>query len=98
MRDMAAQIISPDEHWLLRGLPAEQLDPLLNVGHESRYVPGDVIFREGEPSDGLYLILAGTVQVSAMGGGGEGVLAVARPNEVLGEMGVLDGARRSGTA
>lgn len=95
---MTAQIIGPEQHWLLTGLPTEQLDPLLNAGHEARYLPGDVIFREGEPSDGLYLILAGTVQISAMGGGGEGLLAVARPNEALGEMGVLDGAPRSGTA
>lgn len=89
---------SASQHSLLSGLPEEHVEPLLSAGHEVRYTPGDIIFREGDESDGLYLILAGTIQISATGPSGEGVLAVVKPTEVLGEMGVLDGAPRSGTA
>lgn len=91
-------MIAPSEHWLLKTLPQDDVDLLLNSGHEARYTPGEVIFREGDASDGVYLILAGVIHVTAMGAPGEGVLAMAKPNEVVGEMGVLDGAPRSGTA
>jgi CRP-like cAMP-binding protein len=92
-----AQIDARD-HWLISGIPEHIIRPLLEAGEEVRYVPGDVIFREGEPSDGLYLITAGTARVTVTGEGGETFLATVRANEVLGEMGVLDGEARSGTA
>ena len=91
-------VIAPHEHWLLAGTPAEQLQRLLAVGHETRYLPGEIIFREGQPSDGLYLVTAGSVRVTAAGSRGEAMLAVIKANEVLGEMGVLDGRPRSATA
>jgi len=90
--------LSPLEHWLLTGVPAEQLQAMLDAGHPVRYLAGDVIFREGDPADGLYLILAGSARVTAVGEGGETFLAIVRANEVLGELGVLDGQPRSGTA
>lgn len=91
-------VIQPPEHWLLAGTPAEESQALLAAGHETRYLPGEVIFREGEPSDGLYLVTAGSVRVTATGSRGEALLAVIKANEVLGEMGVLDGRPRSATA
>jgi CRP-like cAMP-binding protein len=90
--------IQARDHWLLTGIPADVIAPLLAAGQDSRYVPGDVIFREGEPSDGLYLVTAGSARVTVTGDTGETFLATVRANEVLGEMGVLDGEPRSGTA
>ena len=91
-------VIAPHEHWLLAGTPPDQLQPVVQAGHETRYLPGEVIFREGQPSDGLYLVTAGSVRVTATGSKGEAMLAVIKANEVLGEMGVLDGRPRSATA
>src|SRR2546430_266085 len=91
-------LLAPQHHWLLEGVPLDALQPLLAAGGESRYLPGDVIFREGDASEGLYLVLAGTVRVSATSSKGETVLSSAHQNEVVGEMGVLDGQRRSATA
>lgn len=91
-------VIAPHEHWLLAGTPAEQSQSLLAAGHQTRYLPGEIIFREGAPSDGVYLVTAGSVRVTATGSKGEALLAVIKANEILGEMGVLDGRPRSGTA
>ncbi len=90
--------INARDHWLLTGIPEEVVEPALRAGREARYVPGDIIFREGDPSDGLYLVTAGIARVTVTGEGGETFLATVRANEVLGEMGVLDGQPRSGTA
>jgi CRP-like cAMP-binding protein len=90
--------IDARDHWLLAGIPEDLTRPLLEAGEKVRYVPGDIIFREGEPSDGLYLITAGAARVTVTGESGETYLATVRANEVLGEMGVLDGEARSGTA
>ncbi len=90
--------IDARDHWLLAGIPEDVIGPLLTAGEEVRYLPGDVIFREGDPSDGLFLVTAGAARVTVTGEGGETYLATVRSNEVLGEMGVLDGEPRSGTA
>ncbi len=95
---MAESVLAPHDHWLFSGVGLDILRPALSAGHESRFLPGEVIFREGDEPDGLYLITAGAARVAASGEDGETFLAVVKMNEVLGEMGVLDGERRSGTA
>jgi CRP-like cAMP-binding protein len=86
------------DHWLLAGVPMPQLRPLLANAHQVRFLRGEVIFEEGDPPNGLYLIADGTVRVTAANERGEVLLATIGPNNVLGEMGVLDGEPRSGTA
>src|SRR6266540_4116271 len=85
-------------HWLLTGIPADEVLPMLRLGRELRALPGEVIFHEGDRSDGLYLVIAGSVRVSTAGESGEMLLAFIGPDDVLGEMGVLDGEPRSATA
>jgi CRP-like cAMP-binding protein len=85
-------------HWLLEGVPISDLQPLLGAAREMRLLADDVLFREGDETDGLYLITAGTIRISTTGDSGETLLATVTAGEVLGEMGVLDGQPRSGTA
>jgi CRP-like cAMP-binding protein len=85
-------------HWLLEGVPAHELQPLLGAAREMHLLAGDVLFREGDETDGLYLITSGMIRVSTTGEGGETLLATVPAGDVLGEMGVLDGQSRSGTA
>ncbi|MDA1090369.1 MAG: Crp/Fnr family transcriptional regulator [Proteobacteria bacterium] len=59
---------------------------------------GDVIFREGEPSDTAFEIVSGNVEISKRSDGGNFRLAVLSPGEMFGEMGVLDQGIRSATA
>lgn len=95
---MMDQIPSVWEHWLLTGLPNELVETAVNAGRSIRYAPGDFIFREGDVADGLYLTVAGNVSITAKGHHGETFLVLVRSNEVLGELSVLDGGPRSGTA
>jgi CRP-like cAMP-binding protein len=58
---------------------------------------GEVIVREGESDDHLYLVVSGGVAVVKASGGGsddEVTLNVIRPGEVVGELSFLDGATR----
>src|SRR5581483_4558193 len=89
--------LRPFDHWLFIGTPSDLLAPVAAQGREVPFAVGDVLFREGDPSDGLYIILSGSVRVSAADERGEIQVAIARRNEVVGEMGVLDGEPRSAT-
>ncbi len=85
-------------HSLFEGTPASVLAPLSALTRELHLSPGDVVFREGDPADGLYLLAAGTVLIAATRESGDTALAHVNKNELFGEMGVLDGEPRSGTA
>ncbi|RMG10716.1 MAG: cyclic nucleotide-binding domain-containing protein, partial [Deltaproteobacteria bacterium] len=52
---------------------------------------GEVVVREGEPSGGLYVVLAGEVAVTRGEGFEEVTLARLGPSEVFGEMSLLSG-------
>ena len=59
----------------------------------------DVIFRQDEPSDGMYVIRNGCVGIFLdYGGPGETKLNELRTQQIFGEMGLLDSAPRSATA
>lgn len=64
-----------------------------------RHKDGDVLFREGDPSDFACLILEGVVEVSRRGDGDDGkvVLGDANVGDLVGEMGVLENQPRSAT-
>ena len=62
------------------------------------YEPGDVLFREGDPADVMYVIQAGEIEIRRTMGDVERVLAVLPAGEFLGEMGILTGRPRSATA
>jgi len=63
------------------------------------YRAGDVIFREGEPSDAAYLIVSGRVRiVKGHETGSPRELAVVGAGEYVGEMGAIDDLPRSASA
>jgi signal transduction histidine kinase len=49
--------------FLFHGLSDEQLGELIAVGDEVRFETGDVLFREGEPADFWWVLLAGRVEL-----------------------------------
>ena len=72
-------------------------DPLFaRFGRE--YHAGDVLFREGESGDVMFVIQNGAVRITKQIGGDEKVLAVLGPGEFLGEMAILNGKPRTATA
>lgn len=63
-----------------------------------KYKDGDVIFREGDPSDIAFAIESGTVELTKAGDSQPVQLALLRKGEMFGEMGILDNSLRSATA
>ena len=79
----------------------EGLDPEL-VGHlaaAARPVGLDkdqILFFEGDDSDGFYAILEGAVRVSVVSDEGEErIIAILCDGEIVGELGLIDGSQRS---
>jgi CRP-like cAMP-binding protein len=61
------------------------------------YEDGEIIARQGEAADGLYVVQDGTVEIVAEDGAIEVVLRSAGRNEILGEMAIFGGGVRSAT-
>jgi len=81
------------------GLSDVAVGRLLAVSRPFAHEAGTALFREGDASDGLYIILSGQASVrTRMPGDDELSVTTLGPGELLGEMGLLDGARRSATA
>lgn len=84
---------------LFRDLDDQTLATLESGLRTRRLAPGETIFREGDPGDGLYAVLDGSVYLSIlMNQSHRSVLARVGEGEIFGEMAVLDGQPRSATA
>jgi CRP-like cAMP-binding protein len=83
---------------LFKELPEPGLEMLAERGRPKRFAKGEVIMRQGDPSDTLHVITRGTVSVERSQPGEEQlVLAELGISDVVGEMGLLDNAPRSAT-
>jgi CRP/FNR family transcriptional regulator, cyclic AMP receptor protein len=60
--------------------------------------PGSVVFNEGDAADYMYVIQAGSVQITRAVGAQEALLAVLGPGEFFGEMAIVNNRPRSATA
>src|SRR6476661_8921223 len=81
------------------GLDAEALERLAAGMRSRRFRRGEVIFHLGDPGDALFIIVSGEVKISLPSEtGDEAILATLRPDDVFGELALLDGAPRSATA
>lgn len=58
----------------------------------------DILFREGDPSDAMYVIKTGRIAITKAKGNGEIILAEKKAGEMLGEMAFFDDKPRSAGA
>jgi CRP-like cAMP-binding protein len=65
---------------------------------QREYNGGDIILREGDPSDLVYKIVSGDVEIFKEYDGRTIILGVMKAGEFLGEMGVVDDQPRSASA
>ncbi len=65
---------------------------------ERKFADGEVIFREEDLCDAAYALIDGNVELTKKGPTGPVILAILRPGEMFGEMGIIDGSARSATA
>lgn len=81
---------------LLSSLDSKQLKLLAFTCEVFDYAAQDYLFREGETSDCVYVILEGVVEIIGSDQDGKEVLlATSSENNLIGEMAVLSGASRT---
>jgi len=102
-RQAAGRPDLPELTAFLAGVPVfgslDEAARLELAGHlEPVHVPaGEVVLREGDPGDGLYLVVSGRVRVSVAAGGTERVLYDLGRGAVVGEMALLSDRPRAAT-
>ena len=83
----------------LRGVPSEYLEQIAKVARMRDYDEMEIIFREGDIAEQVYLVVSGSVslEMCAPGVGCKRILTVG-PGEVLAWSGLLAEARLTATA
>ncbi|WP_108660802.1 Crp/Fnr family transcriptional regulator [Acuticoccus kandeliae] len=79
----------------LDGLPTELAEELIKVARTRPVKAGVAVFEAGDPADGFYALLEGSLRVILRGEDGEQVLALLSPGAIFGEMALFDGEPRS---
>ncbi len=72
--------------------------PVYIVSAEETYHYGQVIYAEGNSGDWVYVIVSGSVEISRTFNGEKSVIEVLKEGEVFGELGFLEGIKRTATA
>ena len=76
-----------------------EINFLASLCREERFRGGELIFREGDQGDKMYVLLAGQVMISKfIPGAGEEALAFLERGAYFGEMALIDGEPRSAEA
>jgi len=83
---------------LFRNLDEGERAQILMIGQVRQVRAGEVIFREGDAGDGLFIVLKGSVRISKRSATGEEALAVLEPPAFFGEMALIDLAARAADA
>ncbi len=84
---------------LLEGLPEPQIAELAAVVRRLEVAPGETLWRQGDESAGMLVVVDGRVAISLRLPGDRAVeVASMGPGEVLGEIPLLDGGRHSANA
>ena len=83
---------------LFRNLDETERAQILIIGQVKSYKGNDFIFREGDPGDGLYIVVKGSVRISKSSPTGEEALTVLEPHAFFGEMALIDFSARAADA
>jgi CRP/FNR family transcriptional regulator, cyclic AMP receptor protein len=92
-----------EEYELLRRVPyfadiePAKLKLLAFMSERVAFDPGMRLFRQGDPGDAAFLIIAGEAEVSAETPSGPVLLATLGANDIVGDMAILGNVPRSAT-
>jgi CRP-like cAMP-binding protein len=80
-------------------LPSEELETIAQLLRERRLAEAEVLCRQGDPGDALFIVTGGRIRLSTTDpSGNEKVLTYFTDGQFFGEMSLLTGAPRSATA
>ena len=82
---------------LFSGLDDATIDDIFSCMRSRRYAAGELICRQGDPSDSLFLLRRGVAQafLTSLTGASSTTIARLRPGDVIGEVGVVTNLPRS---
>jgi CRP/FNR family cyclic AMP-dependent transcriptional regulator len=84
---------------LFAGLDDEAAAALSSAMGTIKLNKGEVLFREGDAEDRLYIVLSGKIKLGRSGSAGrENLLAILGPGQMFGELSLFDPGPRSSTA
>jgi CRP-like cAMP-binding protein len=94
--------LGPSAHFartkLFEGLGEAELAEIATVTFTWRAAEGDVLFHQGDAGDRLLVVTAGELEASGrLPDGGERLFAKVGPGEIVGELALLAGGRRTAT-
>lgn len=72
-----------------------QIDALLAAARQRDFAPGELLFQQGDPADGMYILLAGEIQLFTGQAAERLNLALLTSGATFGELALIDGAMRS---
>jgi CRP-like cAMP-binding protein len=83
---------------LFRNLDEAERAQVLIIGDIRSFPAGQVLFREGDPGAGLFIVMKGSVRISKQSPSGEEALAVLESPAFFGEMALIDNSARAADA
>jgi CRP-like cAMP-binding protein len=84
---------------LMAILTASERTAILALGRPQQYLGNRILFRQGDKSEFIVIIVDGYVKITAVSENGtEAVLAIRTTGDVVGELSAMDGLPRSATA
>ena len=85
---------------LFQGLSRDEIDSVAQVCQERSYRRGELVFSEGSTGDELYIVKSGKVAIQMRGRGHRPatVIHVVEPNQIFGELALVDQERRAAGA
>lgn len=87
------------DHFMLKHLPADEIDRLAHLAMTRHYKPNEKIFLKGDEGNAMMAVLDGRIRICSYSAEGrEVVLNVIGPGEVFGEIALIDGGERTADA
>lgn len=84
---------------MFAGASPDDIDAVAALAVEQRFKDGEQLFSRGAPGEGMVIVLQGSIRLSIVSvDGRELILREAGPGDVIGEIAVLDGGRRTADA
>lgn len=73
-------------------------DDIIDSMDVAAFTPGQVIFREGDPADALYVVLSGRVKITSDRKGSTVLIATVDDDQMFGDLALIENGPRTATA